>query len=85
MRDYEGTLEAVCDGYGVQKSTVSRPLEARECSTAPAVPGATAAHAASRPAAAGRFVPEWMKQVNPHIHVPYGIGGIEKVRRLSLL
>jgi transposase-like protein len=24
MRDYEGTLEAVCDGYGVQKSSVSR-------------------------------------------------------------
>ena len=24
MRDYEGTLDAVCDGYGVQKSSVSR-------------------------------------------------------------
>lgn len=28
MRDYEGTLDAVCDGYGVQKSSVSRHWKA---------------------------------------------------------
>jgi hypothetical protein len=28
MRDYEGTLDAVCDGYGVQKSSVSRHWQA---------------------------------------------------------
>jgi len=28
MRDYEGTLDVVCDGYGVQKSSVSRHWKA---------------------------------------------------------
>jgi transposase-like protein len=28
MRDYEGTLDAVCDGYGVQRSSVSRHWKA---------------------------------------------------------
>lgn len=28
MRNYEGTLDAVCDGYGVQKSSVSRQWKA---------------------------------------------------------
>jgi transposase-like protein len=28
MRDYEGTLDAICEGYGVQKSSVSRHWKA---------------------------------------------------------